>query len=103
MGFASSIILGDALALSAAGEIAKGFSRICVFSYSFGSANSLMRAVGRALSAFGDIENGFSFRSDSPTPFSRAVANSLVRLVAKIYKIIKYLFIQVMNFSKTAD
>jgi len=81
MGLASSMRRGDALAFRAAGEMAKGFSRMCVFSNSLGSASSLMRVLGLYLSAFGAIPKGFSLTSAIPWFASRDVSGTDISLM----------------------
>uniref|UniRef100_A0A1B0FNW7 Uncharacterized protein n=1 Tax=Glossina morsitans morsitans TaxID=37546 RepID=A0A1B0FNW7_GLOMM len=84
-GLANSIIRGLAFAFRAAGEIANGFSRICLFSYSFGSASSLVRLLALWVRAVGETTNAFSLRSEGAVLAVRLGSdNSTVRLEAII-------------------
>ncbi|KAI9584489.1 hypothetical protein GQX74_006384 [Glossina fuscipes] len=77
LGLAKLIVRGEAFALRAAGDIKYGLSRICLFSYSLGSASSLIRLLALYLIARGETEKGFSLTS--------AAADLAPRLLASMY------------------
>uniref|UniRef100_A0A1A9UWZ6 Uncharacterized protein n=1 Tax=Glossina austeni TaxID=7395 RepID=A0A1A9UWZ6_GLOAU len=85
LGLANSTIRGLAFAFRAVGEIANGFSRICLFSYSLGSASSLVRLLALWVRAVGETTNAFSLRSEGAALAVRLGSdNSIVRLEATI-------------------